>query len=205
MLKRALFASAVLVIPAMFMQGAVTPAFAGQIQVQPKVSVKPKPPRVRVIRPKVRIRIDTNRLNRRGQESNAPPLTQPSGTPAGDIPAPGTDTVDAPNTPTLDVSDGVSEIFRVFGGVVPPKLEDLPGAAAFPGYFPGWIPGNELPGGGSFSPQRIAVGNEGPFRAGGGLENPGHAASGWRLTNAGGTLAATATQMVVASHRYQQD
>jgi hypothetical protein len=67
MLKRALFASAVLVIGAMYMQGAVTPASAGsnnpKITVKPKISVKPKM-RIRVVRPKVRIKIDPKLLAR---------------------------------------------------------------------------------------------------------------------------------------------
>jgi subtilisin family serine protease len=67
MMKRALFAGAALVIGATFMQGAVTPALSGQMNVKPKISVKPKT-RIRVVRPKVRIKIHPQQLARDKEE-----------------------------------------------------------------------------------------------------------------------------------------
>ena len=56
----------ILIIPAITMQGAVTPASAAQFNVKPKISVAPRP-RIRVVIPKVRIRIDRQRLARNNQ------------------------------------------------------------------------------------------------------------------------------------------
>lgn len=66
MLKRALFAGAALVIGATYMQGAATPALAGP-NIKPKVNVAPKP-RIRIVKPKVRIKIRPQRLPREMQE-----------------------------------------------------------------------------------------------------------------------------------------
>ena len=83
MLKRALFAGAALVIGAMSLQGAVTPASAGPY-VKPKVFV-PKP-QIRVVRPDLRIRIaplpragDTDETQEQEQESG--PDTQQAAVP----------------------------------------------------------------------------------------------------------------------------
>ena len=81
MLKRALFAGAALVIGAMSLQGAVTPASAGPY-VKPKVFV-PKP-QIRVVRPDLRIRIAP--LPRAGdtdetQEQESGPDTQQAAVP----------------------------------------------------------------------------------------------------------------------------
>ena len=230
MLKRALFTGAALVIGAMYMQGAVTPALAGS-NVKPKISVKPKP-RIRVVRPKVRIKIDRKRLARDKQEKKkkdtTPRLTQPRNTPAGydtanrpggDIP--GTGSIDAPKTPKLGVSDGIKDLFEATGGNLNharnikdddalrglSAMRDALGAAA------GGIPDPNLDGGGLGSP-RIAVGSEGPFRAGGGLENPGHSAGGiggwtlgynWRAGNTTGSVYTRQTEHGTATFEVERN
>ena len=66
MLKHALFAGAALFIGAMYTQGAVTPALAGP-NVKPKVTVKP---RIRVVKPKIRLKIDPKRFVRDKDKKN---------------------------------------------------------------------------------------------------------------------------------------
>ena len=68
MLKRALFAGAALVIGAMYMQGAVTPASAGP-NVKPNVRVAQQKPRIRIIKPKIRLKVDPKRLTRDKREN----------------------------------------------------------------------------------------------------------------------------------------
>ncbi len=90
MLKRALFAGAALVIGAMSLQGAVTPASAGP-NVKPKVKIVPKP-RIRVVKPKIRVRIDKTRL----LNKKAPVLDPAASGVASTIPKPKIDATDQP-------------------------------------------------------------------------------------------------------------
>ena len=80
MLKRALFAGATLVIGAMYMQGAVTPASAGP-NVKPNVRVAQQKPRIRVIKPKIRLRVDPKRLKKKETVPNPQQTAVPRDTP----------------------------------------------------------------------------------------------------------------------------
>jgi len=204
MLKRAIFAGAALVIGAAYMQIAVTPALAGQIKVKPKISVKPKM-RIRVVRPRVRIKINPNQLGRdtleKKKRDTTPRLAKPGGAPAGydnaSVPAgddntsmPGGDIpvgiIFVPNTPTLDVPDGLRDLFELTGGNLNDirdlaNLEDFFGPMAMKELFgggAGGIPDPVLDGSG-MGGRRGGTELGGPAQAGGGVPgNPGHSA-GW--------------------------
>lgn len=60
MLKKTLFASAILLIPAISVPAAVTPVYA-QVNVKPKVNVAPRP-RIRAVKPKIRLKVDPKRI-----------------------------------------------------------------------------------------------------------------------------------------------
>ena len=67
MLKKILLASAASAVLALSAQGAATPVYA-QANIKPKVKVAPKA-RIRVVKPRVRIRVDTKRLAKKKQNS----------------------------------------------------------------------------------------------------------------------------------------
>ncbi len=76
MLKRALIASAVLIIPAIAMSGTATPASAGPNNVKMKVAPKP---RIRVVKPKIRVHMDTKRLAKRKKDDGKKSATGAAG------------------------------------------------------------------------------------------------------------------------------
>lgn len=76
MLKKALLSTVAMAFLAVTPQGAVTPALGAQMKIKPKVKVAPKP-RIRVIKPRVRVRVNTKHLapKKQGGEENSSAVT----------------------------------------------------------------------------------------------------------------------------------
>jgi hypothetical protein len=183
-----------------------------------------------VVRPKVRIKIAPNLLARDRQENKdtgpMPGRTRPSGIPAGydnaskpagDTPALGTGSIDAPNTPKLDVSDGIKDVFDATGGNLN-NARNITNDEAFRAPSAMRDALEAAPGGtkldGSIGGRSASTEFDGPPRAGGQVSDSGHASSGgggwklgyhWRDGNTTGSVYTRQTQNGTATFEVERN